>query len=688
MTGAHPRIVEHARAGQVPAWALAQRQLFELMDRSEQFILDHYLTPDGEIFWPDVEGFGGYGGVDNIFEGFHRWPLFYVLGGHDRWGDLAQRQYETLVRQFSSKKRRGGGGPPGRDTMLVEEYLPGFDWMHAGEAALFFYYLNLARPDEPANIERSVRFAGYLLDEGTAEREPAYDHEHRVFRTIAMGSNGPAFERFGGSVGYGTWMDHYGLAFYDVPGVDTLLDLKDPEKAARYGEVYARRLRNSDTVTNLLATSMALNAYLHTGENLYRDWILDYVGAWRERYAATGGPMPDNAGPHGVVGETIDGKWYGGHYGWTFPHGFQFIGDALVVGGQNERLLNGETGRLDWTREQIEILLEHGFETDEGRLLVPQKYADPDSAIEYGGAEALTRPDRITDEEGFNRKQQRDGWYEFRPLNPAHMAYVYADTRAAGDMEVIRRSRGSADTTALELTGSVHGKDYSGQQQAWLHFLDGAFRDYPEQALQYSIDRVYAQLCRLQSEQEGVDTSWGYRPYGDKAWAEVSEVTRQVNAQKETDWSESVTHSYFQTYMIGRSTMQMETLVQLTMGGPLPVYNGGLLNVAVRHFDADRRRPGLPPDVAALVHGLHVDSIDLTLVNTHPTQTRRTLVQAGAFGEHRFGTARWKDAAGAEQVQAIDATHVEVELGPGAVLDLHLEMERTCQVPSYSQPWD
>jgi len=100
---------------------------------------------------------------------------------------------------------------------------------------------------------------------------------------------------------------------------------------------------------------------------------------------------------------------------------------------------------------------------------------------------------------------------------------------------------------------------------------------------------------------------------------------------KEKPWTESVTHSYFQTYLIGRSTIVTEALVQLTMGGPLPVYNGGLLKVAVRHFDAAAKRPGLSPDVAALVRHIEDDAIDLTLANTNPMDSRRLIVQAGAY---------------------------------------------------------
>lgn len=47
--------------------------------------------------------------------------------------------------------------------------------------------------------------------------------------------------------------------------------------AKRYGEIYSARLRNCDTVTNMLSTSMVMDAYLYTGEEKYQQWVLDYV---------------------------------------------------------------------------------------------------------------------------------------------------------------------------------------------------------------------------------------------------------------------------------------------------------------------------------------------------------------------------------------------------------------------------
>ena len=80
----------------------------------------------------------------------------------------------------------------------------------------------------------------------------------------------------------------------------------------------------------------------------------------------------------------------------------------------------------------------------------------------------------------------------------------------------------------------------------------------------------------------------------------------------------------------------VKALIQTTMGSSAPLYNGGILRATVRYFDACERRPGLPPDVAALVDELSADKACIQLVNTNHSETRSLIVQAGAFGEHSF----------------------------------------------------
>src|SRR5699024_6742320 len=124
------------------------------------------------------------------------------------------------------------------------------------------------------------------------------------------------------------------------------------KKAKRMAEAMRDRLAHSDTLVNLMSTSMVMNAFLHTGQDKYREWILEYTKAWRQRTAENGGLVPDNAGPDGKIGSEMNGKWYGGYYGWTWPHGFYFLADALTIACENEALLTGQTKGCDSIRSQ------------------------------------------------------------------------------------------------------------------------------------------------------------------------------------------------------------------------------------------------------------------------------------------------------------------------------------------------
>ena len=70
------------------------------------------------------------------------------------------------------------------------------------------------------------------------------------------------------------------------------------------------------------------------------------------------------------------------------------------------------------------------------------------------------------------------------------------------------------------------------------------------------------------------------------------------------------------------------------------IYNGGLQQARVRYYDADRRRPGLPPSVAALVSSIDPAATVVDLVNLDPERDRAVIVQAGAFAEHAIEAVR------------------------------------------------
>ena len=145
-----------------------------------------------------------------------------------------------------------------------------------------------------------------------------------------------------------------------------------------------------------------------------------------------------------------------------------------------------------------------------------------------------------------------------------------------------------------------------------------------------------------------------------------------------------------------------EGLIQLILGAPQPIYNGGLLFARLGYFDTRRQRPGLPPDVAALVEKLEARRTVLHLVDLHPLEGRALLIQAGAFGEHRFGAARYSaltselppapvDYAAPPvhsetRTAAVDGTRLKVELPAGTEITLDLDTERFVGEPSYARP--
>jgi hypothetical protein len=131
-----------------------------------------------------------------------------------------------------------------------------------------------------------------------------------------------------------------------------------------------------------------------------------------------------------------------------------------------------------------------------------------------------------------------------------------------------------------------------------------------------------------------------------------------------------------------RNPVVLEGLVQTLLGGPNHIYHGGLLHVRLRYYDALRRRPGVPPGVAALVDRLTPESVGVQLVNLHPTEGRELILQAGAFGEHEFTSV--KDGG---RARPLATKWLHVILKPGAVARLELGMKRHVNSPSYATPW-
>src|SRR5262249_58142821 len=77
--------------------------------------------------------------------------------------------------------------------------------------------------------------------------------------------------------------------------------------------------------------------------------------------------------------------------------------------------------------------------------------------------------------------------------------------------------------------------------------------------------------------------------------------------------------------MLDYNPAATEAMVQLMWGALPPGREGGLLNARLRYFDPERRRAGVPEDVAALISGLSDTRTVVTLINLNPSRPRTVI---------------------------------------------------------------
>ncbi len=640
-----PKITADIPVEQIPSWAIWQRHLIGSMNAVVEPYLEHFTRDNGEFIWDDAWGGGS---PDDYFEPFFNWPLVYLMGGGDHLLSLAERQYDAVLGQLM------------RLGTYHKEYGFHEDQMHQSEADVLLYHLCLARPGSEQQLSRAKRFAGFYRNEDPEAIN--YDPQKKLVLSGLNGSKGAISSGDGEPHPYSpvnTTMEPYGLPFFDLDGIDSVKDLADPANAQRMGVAMHERWQAGDAPANLAITSMMTNAFLMTGEEKYRAWVVEYTDAWVERARDNGGLLPDQVGPTGKVGEYVGGKWYGGRYGWTFPHGFLTMHFATVDAAANAYLLTRDDSYLDLPRQQMDRILELGEMRDPRteHMSVGDNWQQQLDAIPPGEKTFLV-PYRYGDA----------GWFDWQPMSALYPVYLWHLSMRDDDWERVTKLQ-AAEANDWHTVHSFRDKHDSGHEQPWACFLAGDNPDYPERIQQASYQQVCRRMAQVQAD-EDVGTQHHIHHW---------------------QWGNPVTS---------------EALVQLTLGAPQPIYNGGLLHARVRYFDVDRRRAGLPEDVSALVEKLTADRTVVRLVNTSATQSRRLVLQAGAFGEHSFTevgyesrSSSWPGGLGgyagsysAEPVTtqartlAIEDGNLQVELPPAMEIRLDLATRRYVNEPSYATP--
>lgn len=562
-----------------PEWAVLQRRLFADIEAGWRAFEATYTESDGRLYYTGA--MRGRDGVDDFYEPFFNWPTFYLLGGSDAVLAAAKRHWEGVTRQMTEIG------------FVADEYESGYDWFHQGESQLFFYALCAADPADLKFRERALRFASYYLP---GSHTGNYDAEKEMIRTPHSGSRGP---RYGIEDDNATSYDArdnmrpYGLPLDDVEGIREYDDLRDPDNARRMGQAMYDRMGRGDVAVNLASTALVANAWLYDHQPAFRDWIMEYVGAWRERAEANGGLIPDNVGPSGEVGELHSGNWYGGHYGWGWPHGLQSVECAVLVAATVEALVACNDNGWDIARVPLDTVLSQR-----------RREAFDPSASSLGG-EWKERTGAHAGEviELIPYRRSAQGWFDWMPVPIRFVFWLWWSTLQPGDKD---RLDGVLERAGYDWRTVVQfrDKEESGHEASWYAWLTGQNPDYPIDGLLMALGQVSLRMALIrQDDGRHVDSDIHW-------WQDVNPVVTEV-------------------------------LSQQVFGAPGPLYNGGLPAARVRYWDKQRGRPGLPADVAALVDHLDESEIHLALVNLDPVAERALLVQAGGWGEDRIDVVEY-----------------------------------------------
>ena len=371
-----------------PRWALAQRALIKANAEAALQVAGRYVDARG---WLRITpNWGGMDGPDDVMESFRNWPLLYILGGPESILSDYKKIWEGHLQQFT--EAREPLVEVAKEGMYYREFCPSFDWEHIGEGMAGWYWYGMARPRDPQYLIRARRFSS--LYTGGDPSAPNYDPRHRIVRSLFNGSRGPLL----GTPTEAHWAGPPRPRHDPRPG--------RPRRTLRFARQGYTVDLSGDHPLNLMATNLAMTAYMLSHEEQYRDWILEYVDAWKERIRENDGNIPTNIGLDGSIGGQWGGKWYGGVYGWNFrprddeftPHlqGKPNPGNNMFIRGPRialgiALLLTGDPAYPAILRRQLDNLYAAGRKEGD-RFLIPHKYGDKGW---YGYSEYLYPEEQI-----------------------------------------------------------------------------------------------------------------------------------------------------------------------------------------------------------------------------------------------------------------------------------------------------
>lgn len=603
-----------------PSWALLERDLLRYNSIAVERFAEKYMDQRGYL--AHTPRWGTLDGPDDAQETYWNWTLLHALGGSDSVLALFKKGYEGHLKQYG--ELRTTLTELAKNGAYSKEFITQSDWFHTAEGMRAFLLQGLSDPNDELYKQRSRRFAAMYM--GEDPEAPNYDPQLKIIKSIWTGSKGPMLRKATTYDWVGDPVPGTFHLLHNPAGRGKMLDLE-----ANYKKMLAHCDEYLDSVgdnsLNLAATVLGLNAYALTGEDKYRDWVLDYMGAWKQRASEAGGNIPSNIGLNGKLGGEYNGQWWKGTYGWNFTifdgelqqtaHRNYFTSGSWPGFG-NALLLSGDQSFVGVLRRQLDNLYAQK-KVENGRTLLPTMYGDP-RGYKFNGP---------------------PGWYQFSPrLHTDRLMEIYLWSMDRKDLERI--------PVATQFTASGRGGGYeeADRTSTWLGYLEGKLPDFPEKALQADLARVRRRAELIRTDQTTAD-------------------------------------SRLADFLLDLNPATTNALTNLTLGGYFATGRVWVLHSRFRYFDPVKRRAGLPEDVGALVEKLGPDSATLTLVNANPIEAREVVVQAGGYGEHRFESM----TTGGKTVtfQSPVAT-IRLEAGTGATIECR--MTRYANRPTFAFPWD
>src|SRR5262245_33412607 len=309
---ARPELTIHVTTPMAPPeWALLERELLRYNSIAVERFAAKYVDERGYL--AHTPRWGTLDGPDDAIETYWNWTLLHALGASDSVLNLFKKGYEGHLRQYGDLRTKltelAANGA------YSKEFITQSDWFHTGEGLRGFLLQGLSDPNNEQYRQRMQRFAAMYM--GDDPEAPNYDKEHKILRSMWTGSKGPMLRKATTYDWVGDPVPGTFHLLHNPAGRGKMLDLESNyKKMLAHCDEYLDS--EGDNWLNMASTILGLNAYALSGEEKYRQWALDYLGAWKQRAAETGGMIPSAIGLDGKLGGQHKGQWWKGTYGWNF----------------------------------------------------------------------------------------------------------------------------------------------------------------------------------------------------------------------------------------------------------------------------------------------------------------------------------------------------------------------------------